>query len=410
MKVLWTVNILLPEAQQLLTGKDSALVGTGGWLEAAASQLAAEQGIELHIASPSDGVEDIVCLKGKAITYYLFPFIRDRKSFPRLDSILEEIVERCSPDVIDIHGTEYAHSLSCAKAAGSIPCAVTIQGLVSNCALHYHDGLSVEEIRRYRHPFHRDILFNNKLFAMNSDVEREAISLSGHIIGRTTWDKALCLEINPRAAYHVCNETLRPCFYQGKWSQESCHPHRIFVSQGNFPIKGLHQMLKAMPAILKQYPDSTLYVGGESIIDSTSGDNINYSRIIKALIHNLKLEGHVFFTGRLDAQQMKEQFLRSNVFVSPSTIENSSNSIAEAQLLGVPCVASCVGGIPDMIPDRECGRIYRFEDVFCLSRLVCDIFEQGWDNTHQREVAAQRHNPENNCRQLMAIYQSMVTA
>ena len=410
MKVLWTVNILLPEARQLLTGKGSDLKGSGGWLGSAASLLSVQPGIDLHIACPADGVEDIVCLKGEAITYYLFPFIRDRKSFPRLDSIFEEIVKRCSPDVIDIHGTEYPHSLSCAKAAGAIPCAVTIQGIISNCALHYHDGISVKEIRKYRHPFHRDILFNNKLFAMNSDVEREAISLAGHIIGRTTWDKALCLGINPKASYHVCNETLRSCFYDGKWSKDSCQPHRIFVSQGNYPIKGLHQMLKAMPAIIQEYPDATLYIGGEPIINSTSGDSINYSRIIKALIQDLKLEGHVVFTGQLDALEMKEQFLKCNVFVSPSTIENSSNSIGEAQLLGVPCVASCVGGVPDMIPDSGCGRLYRFEDVFCLSRIVCDIFEQGWNNSHQREVAAQRHNPENNCRQLMEIYQSMVTA
>ena len=54
------------------------------------------------------------------------------------------------------------------------------------------------------------------------------------------------------------------------------------------------------------------------------------------------------FEGFLSAEKMKRLLLESNVFVCPSSIENSPNSLGEAMLLGVPCVASDVGGIADM--------------------------------------------------------------
>ena len=46
---------------------------------------------------------------------------------------------------------------------------------------------------------------------------------------------------------------------------------------------------------------------------------------------------------------MLEEYLKAHVYILPSTIENSSNSLSEAMLLGVPSVASYVGGTPDLL-------------------------------------------------------------
>lgn len=48
--------------------------------------------------------------------------------------------------------------------------------------------------------------------------------------------------------YYPMNETLRSNFYTAQWNREQCIPHSIFLSQGDYPIKGLHYMLLAMPA------------------------------------------------------------------------------------------------------------------------------------------------------------------
>ena len=48
---------------------------------------------------------------------------------------------------------------------------------------------------------------------------------------------------------------------------------------------------------------------------------------------------------------MREEYLKCGMFVCPSSIENSPNSIVEAALMGAPVIASRVGGIPDVLED-----------------------------------------------------------
>jgi glycosyltransferase involved in cell wall biosynthesis len=106
---------------------------------------------------------------------------------------------------------------------------------------------------------------------------------------------------------------------------------------------------------------------------------------------------------------MKENLLLSNVFVSPSSIENSPNSICEAQMLGVPIVASFVGGVPDFIPTKNFGLTYRFEDVEMLAQKICECFETSkiFDSTLMVETARKRHNKAENLRVLIDIYKTI---
>lgn len=52
---------------------------------------------------------------------------------------------------------------------------------------------------------------------------------------------------------------------------------------------------------------------------------------------------------------MCDKFLKSNIFVSASEIENSSNSVGEAMILGVPIITSDAGGIRSLLNhEKEC--------------------------------------------------------
>ena len=110
------------------------------------------------------------------------------------------------------------------------------------------------------------------------------------------------------------------------------------------------------------------------------------------------------------AESMKKQYLKCNVFVSPSGIENSPNSVCEAQMLGVPVVASYVGGTPDMIPDSKCGFLYRFEDIEMLAYYIKKVFreESNFDGSHEMNVAHNRHDPKANMEQLIRIYKDII--
>jgi len=242
--------------------------------------------------------------------------------------------------------------------------------------------------------------------------EKVTIQSVEHIIGRTSWDKAHTWALNPAVQYHFCNETLRNEFYQQKWELEKCEKHSIFLSQANYPIKGLQKMIEALPLIVRHFPGAKVYVAGNDFI-TNKGLRLNgFGKFIRSLIIKNKISENVIFTGLLSEKEMCNRYVKSHVFVCPSSIENSSNSIGEAQLLGVPCIASYVGGVSDLIIHHKTGILYRFEEIEMLADAVCKIFS---DDTFanelsisEKEAALVRHDSRRNAHQLNSIYKEII--
>lgn len=415
MKVLWITNILFPEAEQLLTGSGE-LKTSGGWMLGSANALLQNMKIKLTVATVSAKVNKLTKLEGHKILYYILPMGKGNQDF-NMDycQYWVQVKDMVKPDVVHIHGTEFSHGLAYMKACGCNNVVISIQGLTSACFHYYHYGITKKEI--YLNLTLRDIvrgsiLKDQKKFKQRAAYEIEMIKNAKHIIGRTSWDKSRIWAINPNAEYHFCNEILRLDFYDGsKWIYEKCDKHSIFISQAGYPIKGLHQVLKAMPFILRLFPDTQIRVAGEDITKSSNLSEkfriSGYGKLIKKMIEEKKLDGKVTFTGNLNGEQMKQEYLRANVFICPSTIENSPNSLCEAQILGTPCIASYVGGVMDMMKGNE-DNLYRFEEVEMLAKKVCRVFINERNQIDIRDIAVQRHDPVKNSEQLYSIYKSII--
>lgn len=411
MKILWITNILFPEASAALAG-NKELKSSGGWMLGAAKGLLEHGNIDLYVATVSSQVTTLTKLQGKDITYFVIPLgkgnIRENKEY---NTYWQKIHSEVKPDVVHIHGTEYSHGYAYMQACNCDNVVVSIQGLKSACCDYYHYGITRSEIYKtitLRDLFRGSILRDKLSFKRSAKYEIEMLKSAKHIIGRTSWDKERSWAINPNAKYHFCNETLREEFYDGSvWDYKKCNKHTIFLSQAGYPIKGLHQVLRAMPLILRHYPDTVIRVAGSDI---TRTDHIRdymhytgYGKFIKKLINKLELREKVIFTGNLNAAEMKSEYLSANVFVCPSSIENSPNSLGEAQILGVPCVASYVGGIPDMMIGCE-QNLYRFEEVEMLAYKVCKVFEREEKQINLCSAAIKRHDQKANSEQLLTIY------
>ena len=376
-----------------------------------ASMLNENSEISLAVATVYKGKE-YKDIKIGTIRYFMLPLKGHSmlKYNRHLESYWYMIRQDFNPDIVHIHGTEYPHGLSYVRACGGENVVVSIQGLLSSYYRYYYSGLTGVEIARnitYRDILRQDNIFQQKKkMERRSKYEREVLSSVNHIIGRTSWDRAHSWAINPKAQYHYCNETLRPSFYKHVWSYENCEKHSIFMSQAGSPIKGLHQMLKAMSIVRKFYPDTKLYIAGDDISNKPWYKLSGYGKIIMSLLDKLSLKEHVFFTGPLDEKSICKRYLKSNVFICPSTIENSPNSLCEAQLLGMPYLASYVGGISDLTYGRE-RWLYRFEEYEMLAWKVCNIFKVERE-ANVDEVVKIRHDAEINRNTLLDIYNDIL--
>lgn len=415
MIILWVTNIPSQEASKLMNEIPTFY---GGWLFNTSLFLSEQPNISLSVAFPKNGISKLKILNGKKIKYYAFSPIDDKKANSNLTNTqFEQILNSSKPDIVHIFGTEFPHALSMVTQCNkmNIKTAISIQGLVSVIENHYMAYLPNKIQKKFtlRDFIKQDNLKQQqKKFANRGKFEVEAIKKVKHVIGRTTWDKACTNQINPNVQYHFCNETLREEFYKHQWLLEECESNSIFISQAYYPIKGLHFMLEAMPLILKKFPHTKLYISGPDIIKSdTLKERLkktSYAKYIIELIQKYDLKNNTIFTGLLDEKQMCERYLKSNVFVCPSSIENSPNSLGEAMILGVPCIASDVGGVPDMIKHKEEGFVYQADAPYMLAYYVCEIFDNKEVaikfSKNAREHALKTHDREENLNQLIKIY------
>ena len=403
-----------------------------GWLSGSFERLCRQkeedgvQRIELGVAFPSPASLGDGSWLLNEVRFYGFTENLDTPDQYdiSLETRFEEILEDFKPDVVHIFGTEFPHTLAMVRAFGNpAHTLIGIQGLCCAIADSYMADLpySVQRGASFRDRLKHDSLEQQRnKFLARAEMEAEALKGCLHITGRTRFDREITSQINPDAVYHAMNETMRSTFYRGMWTPEKAEPHRIFLSQGDYPLKGFHYMLQAMPAILDVFPDTQLYVAGNSII--TEGPGIrkswlrplwitSYGRYLRKLIRDNYLGAHVNMLGVLNADEMKQQYLKANVFVCPSTRENSPNSLCEAMLLGTPVVAAKVGGVPDFISDGEDGILFPAGKVDELSEgvkaLFYDMELSASLGAHARKSAQVTHNPDTNFMRLLEIYKSI---
>jgi glycosyltransferase involved in cell wall biosynthesis len=417
MNILWITNTIFPSPSKLL-GIPEPVVG--GWMYGLANQIASTESIQLAVATTYTGNE-LKTFEIDGVLYYLLPCHISTGYSKSLEPFWQKICADFQPDLVHIHGTEFAHGLACMRNYPSLSYIVSIQGLVSVYARYYYAGLSLSELLKsitFRDILRFDTLFQAKnKFVKRGGVEKEYIQRTKHIIGRTSWDYAHTKAINLSVNYHFCNETLRNSFYTSpKWSITNKTDYTIFLSQASYPIKGLHQVLKAVALLKKDYPQIKVRVAGHSIINTaTLMDKIKlggYGAYIKKLINQLKLHDQVQFMGSLTEEQMIAEYLNAHLFICPSCIENSPNSLGEAQLLGVPVIASYVGGHPNFINNGETGFLYPFDEVEMLAEHIRNLFT----NTplalslskNGIRVAEKRHHQKINLKQMINIYQTII--
>lgn len=419
MKVLWLCNAMTPQIAKQLGVQDK---NTVSWIANTSRLIADRQECELVFCFPFEATEDICSGYAENIKYYGF-YVKNKYSTTKYDKRVEErfmrILQQESPDVIHIWGTECFHTLAMLKVCKQLKlldkATISIQGLMTCNSEFYNAALPERVVRSLTV---RDVLkvdniwMQQRKFKKKAGFELEAIRLAKNVIGRTDWDKALTKQANPNLNYFFNNAILREKFYNKEWDIKKCEPHTIFVSQGYYPIKGLHMVLKALEIIKRRYPDVKLYVSGFNIIKGNSLKEklklTSYGVYIKKLIAKYNLRDNVSFVGLLDEDAICDRYLKANVFVSASVIENESNSLGESKCLGVPTVASYVGGCTNFLDHKKDCLAYPFNEPYMLAEYVCDIFADGRLaeslSRQARKNALIVHSREENIDQLVRIY------
>ena len=368
MKVLIIASMFPATVTKVLFGTD--ITDRAGWINSTVHYLENEKNIELTYLVPkqaNESLQTIRLINTMTFCQFAYATVEDIKPFFLNNHF----------DVIHVFGAEYTYIKDIYSFLPLERTLFYIQGLIEP---YYERYLADLDQFKEMDPITLAVIrYTAKLFRKRGEGESLVYPNAKHVAGRTAWDKAYVDKVNKDYTYHYLSESLRDSFYEGKtWDRTTCVPHTIFMSQGNYPIKGLHMALRIMKRVKEDYPDIVLNVGGPNLYTETSLATklgISYVSFIKRLIRTYKLEENVHFLGMLDEKQVKDQLLKANLFLSPSSIENSPNSLQEAMLTGTPCISSDVGGVRSIVTDENQCLLYPFEDTDAAAKKIMGIFE-----------------------------------
>lgn len=382
MKIAWILNGLVGRAGVLYNGVESQ---SGGWINATYEQFREkiEDGtVDLHIVvpvtAPKAPVKDAL-----GETYY---FIKRESSkigqLPTRNDIcaINETLDKISPDCIMLWGTEYPLQIGASQyaKAHNIPLLLYVQGLIGSFEGNFNGRLSVKEMKKFLSLPDRIKLIQNYMFYRScmkqKKTEDEIISQLYGVIGDNEWCFSFVKNINPDVKCFKHFLPVNELFCNADWSPEKAHKNEIFTIAGRTAYKGLHNLIKALPAVKEQFPDVRVYIPGYMGYGSPAFlKRPPYIAYLNALIKKCGVSDNVVFLGKLDAKQMREHIENCACFVMPSIVENHSSSLREAMLVGAPCVSSLVGSVGEFTEQGVSGSVYECDDYKSLSDEIIKI-------------------------------------
>ena len=136
-----------------------------------------------------------------------------------------------------------------------------------------------------------------------------------------------------------------------------------FVGRLDNNVKRIDLLLRALPAVLEQRPESRLVLVG------TGPDE----QMLRDLAKELAITDRVEFRGAVP--DVLAEMRKFRCLVLPSAFEGTPMVVIEALSLGVPVIATDVGDIGELVLDRRTGRILEDVSPAGLARLILDLVD-----------------------------------
>ncbi len=128
--------------------------------------------------------------------------------------------------------------------------------------------------------------------------------------------------------------------------------------------KGIQNIIRALPGVLKRYPDGRLLVVGDG----------PYRAPLGRLAERLGIGSSVLFAGERDLSELPDYFRACDVFVNPTNQQNGYDlTMVEAMACEKPVVSSNIGSTPTLIADGADGLLFPTGDIRALGKLLTGL-------------------------------------
>lgn len=129
--------------------------------------------------------------------------------------------------------------------------------------------------------------------------------------------------------------------------------------------KGVFELVRAFARVAPRFPALRLVYAGAGSLER-----------IRQLAAELGVADRVQLTGWVESQRKREELARATLFVLPSYVEGMPMALLEAMSWGLPCIATPVGGVPELITDTANGLLVPPADVDALAAAIARLMSE----------------------------------
>lgn len=355
-------------------------------------------------------------VKKSKVTYY--PMSRSMSFVDKLDIMFNydaiwsqlkpcciRVIEDFKPDIIQCFGSEWPFALIAEYT--DIPVVVHMQGFRNIYCLSASMTYRMSDQYKFHHynPFTMLHYWLRSYKDVSAGVqEQKLMKVNHYFMGRTDWDRNIVHYYSPGSTYYYCPEAIRPEIYHSRkvWKFVKHKTMRLITISSASTLKGNDLILRTAK-ILKQFNFNFEWrVAG-------SMDSFKLYESILGLRHeklNIKLLGYI------NSEQIIDELSEADAYVHTAIIDNSPNSLCEAQLLGCPVVASNVGGIPQLVDNEVTGFLFPYNEPHTLAFRLMNM--QGDKNLLEQislnefQVSHIRHDEHKIVEILYSIYLDII--
>lgn len=358
------------------------------WISEWAKHLSNYTDLDIHLVSFSPfckGSSEDINQDGLKLTYIKSPrgtidlFLLYRLRISRLRNYFEQNQRKY--DLVHIHGIENQLQAACVNS--SIPVIISIQGIITESF---------------------PLLDGNLKLRMNwylaKRYEAKYMNITKNYFCRTEWDKKFIRKkVHDARIFHNW-EMIRDDFQNVSPDIKS---KRILFTGGTHPGKGLDLALKILRKVNEDGSNFKLIIAGNYYDDLL--DNILKQNGFSTKDSEIEVKGF------LNTEEMIEEFNKSLCLLHPTLIDNSANTICEAQLAGLPVIASEVGGVSSLIINNQNGLLADLS----ISGLVQRVRELSGDKILWKKISEKsrgdaklRHDRDEITKVTLKTYKSII--
>lgn len=388
----------------------------GGWISSLEKLVIENLDLDLGIAFECNSSTLFKERKNKVTYYPINAWNTNLKRFQKKISIFYEekylipeclkIIEDFKPDLIQVFGTEWCFGLI--GKYTSIPVVIHMQG----CIPPYYNARFPVGFNEYDFIFGKGLSLTsrfrlykaNYFFGKRSQRDIDILHVCRYYLGRTVWDKAIVNLYNQNITYYYCSEVLRDVFYLVNqcWKYETRSCVEIVSTLSSPWYKGVDLVLKSAK-LLKE--NSTIQFKWKIF-------GINDIRFYEKKTRISAKDVDVCVMGVVSEAQLMKELINCSFYVHPSYIDNSPNSVCEAQILGVPIIATNVGGLSSLIKHEYNGLLVPANDPFMIAKYIVeyhnDTIRLNQLSKNAVESAQCRHNKKNILKDLLFAYNDIL--